>query len=106
MHACGGLVLWWFNYTQIPLIGSGLGRLMAARFSALGTKVVLVDINEKGNEETLELLRKTGGDGRTYKCDLSKRDDIYSMAKKVMRFANVGIFLILNLFTCHPGVLG
>ncbi|KAL6729240.1 hypothetical protein Aduo_000314 [Ancylostoma duodenale] len=36
--------------------GSGLGRGMAVEFAKLGSKVVLWDINEKGNMETKKML--------------------------------------------------
>ncbi|KAE9418566.1 hypothetical protein Angca_009869, partial [Angiostrongylus cantonensis] len=36
--------------------GSGLGRGMAVEFAKLGSKIVLWDINEKGNLETKKLL--------------------------------------------------
>ncbi|PIO60768.1 hypothetical protein TELCIR_17726 [Teladorsagia circumcincta] len=44
---------------QVVLItgsGSGLGRGMAVEFAKLGAKVVLWDINEKGNLETKHML--------------------------------------------------
>ncbi|EPB79284.1 hypothetical protein ANCCEY_01577 [Ancylostoma ceylanicum] len=36
--------------------GSGLGRGMAIEFAKLGSKIVLWDINEKGNMETKKML--------------------------------------------------
>jgi all-trans-retinol dehydrogenase (NAD+) len=34
--------------------GSGIGRLMAQKFSKLGAKIISMDINEKGNNETIK----------------------------------------------------
>ncbi|ETN73594.1 hypothetical protein NECAME_04280 [Necator americanus] len=36
--------------------GSGLGRGMAIEFAKLGSKIILWDINEKGNLETKKIL--------------------------------------------------
>lgn len=40
--------------------GSGLGRLMAFEFGKLGARLVLWDINEQGNKETLKELEAMG----------------------------------------------
>uniref|UniRef100_A0A1I7UL10 Epidermal retinol dehydrogenase 2 n=1 Tax=Caenorhabditis tropicalis TaxID=1561998 RepID=A0A1I7UL10_9PELO len=40
--------------------GSGLGRLMSFEFGKLGARIVLWDINEDGNLETLRELESRG----------------------------------------------
>lgn len=57
--------------------GSGIGRLLSIRFANLGAKLILLDINEKGNEETAAIVKKIGANVTTYKVDLSDRTDIY-----------------------------
>lgn len=64
-------------------IGSGIGRLMALRFSRLGANLVLVDVNEKGNQETLDMIKNRGGQAHAYTCDLSLRNQVYDMGEKV-----------------------
>lgn len=39
--------------------GSGLGRLMAQRFAQLGSRLVLWDINQAGNEQTAKMIEDT-----------------------------------------------
>ena len=56
---------------------------MAKRFSALGATLVLVDINETGNNETMKDIKSTGGTAYTYTCDLSDREAIYKCADQV-----------------------
>ena len=34
--------------------GSGIGRLVAQKFSDLGAKIISMDVNEKGNSETVK----------------------------------------------------
>ena len=41
------------------------------------------DVNEKGNEETAKLIKAIGAYVKSYKVDLSKREDIYNTAQKV-----------------------
>ncbi len=50
---------------------SGMGRATALRFAAEGASVCLADVNRQGNEETLELIRATGGIARAEYCDVS-----------------------------------
>ncbi len=60
--------------------GSGLGRGMAVEFGKLGSKLTLCDINEKGLEETKELMLKDKSIKKEnillIKLDVSNRDAI------------------------------
>jgi NAD(P)-dependent dehydrogenase (short-subunit alcohol dehydrogenase family) len=55
----------------------GIGRLLAVKLASHGTNIV---VNYKANadlaEETLELVRKAGGDGITVQADIEEPDDI------------------------------
>lgn len=42
----------------------------------MGAKVACVDIDELGNKETAEIIKNHGGVATSYKCDVSKRDQI------------------------------
>lgn len=61
-----------------------MGRLMSQRFAKLGCVLVLWDINEEGNEETASQVKEFGAKVLTYTVDLSKREDIYRTADKVL----------------------
>ncbi|XP_045181114.1 protein dhs-3-like [Mercenaria mercenaria] len=63
--------------------GSGIGRLMAVRFAKLKCRLVLWDVNQKGNEETLSMCREYGVTAKAYKIDLCDRDDVFNVANKV-----------------------
>lgn len=47
--------------TVVTGAGSGIGRATAMRFARNGSTVVVADINEQTGHETVELIRKTGG---------------------------------------------
>lgn len=68
--------------------GSGIGKLMAKKFAQLGAKVICVDVNQIANSKTCAEIKNEGGDAIAFKCDLSKRDEIYSLAEDIIK--NVG----------------
>lgn len=51
---------------QITGAGHGMGREVALRFAKLGATVVCIDINAKGNEDTLKMIKQAKGKGFTY----------------------------------------
>ncbi|KAM6989516.1 epidermal retinol dehydrogenase 2-like [Tautogolabrus adspersus] len=66
--------------------GSGIGRLMAQEFAALGTVLVLWDINEDGMKETARLAKESGASRvHYYLCDCSDRTEVYRVADQVKR---------------------
>ncbi|CAH1115975.1 unnamed protein product [Phaedon cochleariae] len=74
--------------------GGGLGRLLALRLAKLGAKVVLWDINIKGVEETVGLVKGLGGKAYGFECNLADKDDVYRVAKKTQQeVGNVNILI-------------
>ena len=63
--------------------GSGVGRLLAIKFAALGATVVLVDVNREANDAVAAEIVRKGQSARAYQCDCSKRQDVYQLAAKV-----------------------
>ncbi|CAN7998932.1 unnamed protein product [Ixodes hexagonus] len=63
--------------------GSGLGRLLAVRFSKLGARLVLWDIDRNGNEETARLIKAAGGDACAFTCNVADSKTVYETAAKV-----------------------
>jgi len=50
---------------------SGIGRAAAQRFAAEGAGVFVADVNREGLDETLTLIRKTGGTADGGTCDVA-----------------------------------
>uniref|UniRef100_A0A8C8DZX0 Short chain dehydrogenase/reductase family 16C, member 5a n=1 Tax=Oryzias sinensis TaxID=183150 RepID=A0A8C8DZX0_9TELE len=66
--------------------GSGIGRLMAQEFAALGTVLVLWDINKDGVKETARLAQSNGAiKVHHYLCDCSDKNEVYRVADQVKR---------------------
>ena len=63
--------------------GSGIGRLFARKFSALGVRVVLWDINAVAVEETARIVNAEGGKAWWYKCDVTNSSKVSETALRV-----------------------
>ena len=59
--------------------GMGLGQAMALLFSREGAKIVVPDINTEAGEETVDAIRKEGGDAIFVRADVSKGEDAERM---------------------------
>ena len=63
---------------------NGIGRLLAAELGRAGAGLVLWDIDEQGLHEAETELRAAGRDVRTYVCDLTRREDIETVAAQTL----------------------
>ncbi|MCC6946139.1 MAG: glucose 1-dehydrogenase [Bradyrhizobiaceae bacterium] len=61
--------------------GWGNGKATAAAFAREGAKVFCVDINEKGAEETVGIIKGEGGEARAHRADVSKAADVVAMVQ-------------------------
>ena len=67
--------------------GSGIGQLMAIKFSQLGGNVIIWDISTDGMTKTVRMIKEAGCDVskvKTYAVNLSKKDDIYATAQRTI----------------------
>ncbi|WP_421943172.1 SDR family NAD(P)-dependent oxidoreductase [Pedobacter sp.] len=55
--------------------GSGIGRAIAINYAKEGAKVVVADINDEHGEETVSLIKNSGGEAIFVKADSSKADE-------------------------------
>lgn len=65
--------------------GSGLGRTIAEKFADEGAVVLLVGRRIETLTETETMIRKTGGDARSYVADLSIDSQVYDLASQVLK---------------------
>lgn len=78
---------------------SGIGREACLLFAQEGAKVVAVDLNEEGGQETVDLVREAGGEAVFVKADVSSAADSENMVnfaeetygKLNIMFNNAGI---------------
>lgn len=83
--------------------GSGIGRSTAIKFASKGDKVVIADFNEKGGQETVDMIKAQNGEATFVKVDVSKFDQVEAMIEKTVElygsldvvFNNAGIGKII-----------
>jgi NAD(P)-dependent dehydrogenase (short-subunit alcohol dehydrogenase family) len=87
--------------------GSGFGRALALSLAKRGGwKILLADINHAGMEETLAMVRKAGGDGEIFECDVSKKEDVQRMADYSFSNGKRVDLLINNAGVVSSGFVG
>ena len=64
---------------------AGIGRATALKFASEGAKVVASDVNGKGGEETVDLIKKAGGDAIFVKSDISQSADVKALVAETVK---------------------
>lgn len=95
--------------------GSGLGQGLTIEFAKLGATVIGWDISEKGLSATEKKLEELNlkSSWSSYVCDLSKREQVYDLAKKVKQDVgdidvlvnNAGIVTGKNFLQCDDSMI-
>ncbi|MBC5784218.1 SDR family oxidoreductase [Ramlibacter sp. USB13] len=71
---------------------SGIGRAIALAYARAGAKVVVSDVNTAGGEETVALLRKTGGNALYVNADVSRAADCEALvARTIQQYGRLDI---------------
>ena len=63
---------------------AGIGRSIALNLSREGYFVVVADLDQKGNEETLKLIVTDGGLGQAVAVDISQSDQVNSLIDSII----------------------
>ncbi|KAL4720613.1 hypothetical protein ACJJTC_009055 [Scirpophaga incertulas] len=63
--------------------GRGVGREIAIQLASLGAIVICVDKNKKNNQDTVDIIKKQGGSAACYNCDITTKENVEKLAKKV-----------------------
>ncbi|MFE5429684.1 SDR family NAD(P)-dependent oxidoreductase [Peribacillus simplex] len=80
--------------------GSGIGRSVSLKLAEKGMCVVVVDLDEKGGEETLGLIKDSGSEGIFIQADVSKYSDVEKYVSTVK-----DLYGRIDVFFNNAGVL-
>jgi NAD(P)-dependent dehydrogenase (short-subunit alcohol dehydrogenase family) len=65
--------------------GSGIGRATAVRFAVEGARVLAVDLERAGAEETCEAIRAAGGSAVAHQADVTSSTEVQEMLATAAR---------------------
>jgi NAD(P)-dependent dehydrogenase (short-subunit alcohol dehydrogenase family) len=85
--------------------GSGLGKASAILFAKEGAKVVVTASREKDGEQTVSLIKESGGDALFVKVDVTRAADIEKAVKAAVDRYNKLDIMLNNAGTPGPGKL-
>jgi NAD(P)-dependent dehydrogenase (short-subunit alcohol dehydrogenase family) len=81
--------------------GSGLGRELCLQLAGRKYNILLADVNLTGVRETLDMVRKAGGDGEVYECNVTRKEDVEQMARYAFdKFKRVDLLINNAGVTC------
>jgi NAD(P)-dependent dehydrogenase (short-subunit alcohol dehydrogenase family) len=81
--------------------GSGLGRELCLKLAQRKYSILLADVKLAGACETLDMVRKAGGDGEVYACDVTKKEAVEQMARYAFdKFKRVDLLINNAGVTC------
>jgi meso-butanediol dehydrogenase/(S,S)-butanediol dehydrogenase/diacetyl reductase len=80
---------------------NGIGRATAILFAAEGAKLVLADINEEGLKETLDLVKKEGGEATGQKTNVSVEEEV-----KALIDLTLNTYLQIDILCNNAGIGG
>ncbi|WP_411954862.1 SDR family NAD(P)-dependent oxidoreductase [Alkalibacillus sp. S2W] len=73
--------------------GSGLGQSTAKKLAEQGINIAVVDIDEEGGQETVEIVKQAGANSTFIKADVSKEQDVKNYVDQtVEQFGSIDYF--------------
>lgn len=85
----------------ITASGSGMGQATALLFASEGSKVVVADNDISKGQETVDLIKKAGGEASFVQTDVTKLTDLKRMVE-----LTVETYGKLNILFNHAGMMG
>jgi len=65
--------------------GSGIGRATAIRLSSEGARIVVAEIRPEAGQETVELVKKAGGDAAFVQCDVTSEESVKNVVAETVK---------------------
>jgi 2-keto-3-deoxy-L-fuconate dehydrogenase len=83
--------------------GSGIGKAISCLFASKGAKIVIIDIDNKGSEETVQAIVDQGGEAIFKRCSIAVGEDVDAVIDSViLEFGQLDI-VVNNAGISHVG---
>ncbi len=73
--------------------GSGIGQGICQAYAREGARVIVLDVNKEGAQETVDLVAKAGGKASSMTLDVTDRDACRRVAAEIARSGNISILV-------------
>jgi NAD(P)-dependent dehydrogenase (short-subunit alcohol dehydrogenase family) len=73
--------------------GSGIGQSICQAYGREGARVVVLDVNLTGANETVELVKSAGGKASAVKLDVTNREECRDVAAEIAKSGNISILV-------------
>jgi len=83
--------------------GKGIGRGIAIKFASEGCRVGIIDISARDAQQTMEEVRKSGGDGVVIECDVTKEIQVKDAINRVVSSFGTVDILVNNVGAAGTG---
>ncbi len=83
--------------------GSGIGRSIASIFAAQGAKVFILDIDEKGSQETVRAIQENGGKAVFEKCSIASLEEVSTVIDSIINASGRLDIVVNNAGIAHIG---
>jgi len=82
--------------------GRDIGKTVAERLAALGAKVIVNDYDSKLADNTVESIRRSGGNAVAVSGDVALKDDVHRVVENAIEWAGPVQVLINNVGVLRP----
>ena len=73
--------------------GSGIGQGISQAYASEGARVIILDVNQAGAQETVDLITEAGGQASAITLDITDRAACRSVAADITRDGNISILV-------------
>ena len=98
-----------FNLTnKVSIVtggGSGIGKAISMLFAKQGSNVYILDVDEKGANETIDEIKSQKGSATFIKCDIASAEDVASVIQKIISSASSIDIIVNNAGIAHIGTV-
>lgn len=84
--------------------GSGIGKAISLVFALAGARVYILDIDENGSVETVNQIRKAGGQAEFLACSVDQELSVQNVVNQIVR-VQVPDILVNNAGIAHIGTV-
>ena len=73
--------------------GSGIGQKIAERFGEAGAYIHILDINEEGAQNTVQVIQSSGGFAKAHNCNVANQEQVIQIVNSIEKLHPIDILI-------------